>query len=760
MKKRVFALMLSILLIVVSASVAFATEQPQTTAADSFEVSIPQEDDEPVVYNYQAVASNDRFTLYMDNASTFVCVQDNATGQKWYSNPPVDRTSDPYAEGIARTDMRSVLGLTYTNSELKEKITNSAAASVDKETFTVKNVENGVRIDYEFEEAKIVIPVQYTLIEDGLKAEILFSEIQQNSTNTVNTIEFMKYFGAAPEGTEGYMVIPDGSGAIVEFDNKKNANEMIYSKDFYGRDMANVTETDMESSRSEQINLPVFGMVQGDYGFLAEVTSGAESASLNAATSGNVLVGAYNILYTTVTYRVNYEIALMGQVASDTMNAMYNAQDPISTPAYAIEYHFSNPDEGEKTTYTSLANMYREILLDKELLTDDEVSERFYTEFYGAVTKKKSFVGIVYDARETLTSFDEAKAILEDLKAGGVDNITALYSNFSDDYFSGNLEVALSPSGSLGGQSAMTSLLDYALANDVPVSVAADFVTMYNSGNGYSTFWDVAEAINISAIEVYPFSLNGNTMATSKRPYYLIDPQKYDGAVNTLIDTTGKNGYTTLYFDEEALQLYSDLSPNGYQGDQTSAAQAAQMKKLAEADIELTMSNPNMYLMAYADYMVDIPVCSSKEILFDGDIPFLQTVLRGLKNFSGESMNITDVSQTSFLRHLEYGTDMKYSLINSQSNALLNTDHTFLYSATYKNADEAIESYADQIKERYAAFEELGNAVGQSGIVDHTRDGNVAVTTYDNGAKVIVNYGSEAVTVDGVTVEAADYAIV
>ncbi len=773
MKKRLFALMMSVLLVLTSATVAFAVEtaeEPAPAADSNFQITIQPEDGDPVVYDFKKVAENDRFTLTIDEESTFICVIDKTTGQKWYSNPPIANGSDPYAAGIAITDLRSVIGLTYTNQEKQVKVTNNAVGSVNKDTYEIKEIDGGVHILYDFSEAKIKVPVQYTLTEDGLKAEVLYKEIRDNEyeygTNTMNKIEFMKYFGAAGSADEGYLVIPDGSGAIVNFNNAKNVNEMVYDKEFYGQDMSQITETHQYTSREEKISLPVFGMIKNGYGMLAEVIGGAETASLCAATSGNNLVGDYNIVYTTSAFRINYDVPLMSQVASETSNVMYNAEDVTSLDSYAVQYHFA---EAKGADYISLANDYRKILLERGWLTDDEVTDRLYTEFFGAVNKTKSFAGIIYNARETLTSFEQAAAILADLKAGGVTNVTALYQNFSDDYFDGKIEIKLAASGSLGGQSALTDLINKAAEDGTPVSVAADFMTIPNGGNDFSTYWDVADAINISPIEVFPYSLNGNTMDLSQRPYYLIDPQKYGKGVDTLLKSVESRGYKSLFFDEEALQLYSDLAPEGYQSERTSGAQAEQFARLAESGAELTLSNPNAFLMAYADYIVDIPVCSSKEILFDGDVPFLQTVLRGMKSFGGESMNINDASHTSFLRHLEYGTDMKYALINSESEALLNTKLTYLYSATYDRTQylseaelesDSIETYAAQIKSRYVAFEELSKKVGQAGIATHTRNGDVAVTTYDNGTKVIVNYGSEAAAVDGTTVEALDFAIV
>ncbi len=749
MKKRILAVLLGVVLVLSSVCAVYAA--PTAPTAEPYEKTIVSgEGDDQVTFTFKEMASNDRFVLAIDEASTYISLTDKTTGQTWYSNPPIAVSTDPYVEGMAKTDIRSILHVTYTNASLKVKETNSFSGSVMKKAFEIKKVDDGIRVDYNFEEVKVIIPVQYTLTEDGMKAEILYSEMKEESTNVINTIDFLTYFGAAGEKDEGYMIVPDGSGAIIEFNNDKNVDSMMYKKPIYGVDQAIVTETDIVSSRSENITLPVYGMVKNGYGFLAEVVSGAETAFLEAATSGNRLIGAYNVIYTSADYRVTYELPLNGQIGSETSNARYNAEDAVTLDSYAVQFHFS---DNNKTSYTTLASTYREILAERGWLKKDEITDTFYAELYGAVSKKKSFVGILYTARETLTSFEQAQAILQDLQDGGVGDISVQYVNFTNDFFSKDIEVKLAPSGSLGGKKGLAALLGFAEEKKIGVAASADFVTIKSGGNGYSMFWDVADAINISPIEVFPVSLNGNTFDTSKRPYKLIDPQKYATGIESLKDAIAKYGYTSLYFDDEALQLYSDLAPEGYQAERTSAEQAKQFAALSEAGASLTMSNPNAYLFAAADELVNIPVCSSKEILFDGDIPFLQTVLRGMKNFGGESMNITDVSDEAFLRHLEYGTNIRYALINATSESLLNTDHTFLYSATYDN-------FKDQIKERYAVVKEYGEAVGDATIAEHSRENGVAITTYSNGVKVIINYNSEAVTVNGKTVDAMSYAFV
>jgi len=949
MKKRIFALVLSCLLVVSSAFGAFADNEQGVIDTEMFYYN-SDIDDIAAEYHFEKIAGNDRFDMYCDEAAAVIGIEDHATGQVWFSAPPIDVKS---LGGEAISSAKSMLYVSFTNPAMVQKYVYSSM----KEEVNCKTTKltDGIRFDYDFHKYKFSIPVSFVLTKDGVEASILVSEIDEYGDNKINTIDFMKYFGASVEGTDGYLVIPDGSGALVNFDNGKHMTALEYSKPFYGDDAAELTTRAVNTSREEKLTLPVGGLVRGEmnynddgvlvglydanmiaieqielaedavkeadkavddaldaveeriekeeelaelmldssakpedtaaaqtaldeavaaeeaacanaltlangalgtaneakakadaavaageavpeeyleraeaatkkilrdandvvkeaeelaaiaadpvaevtgeatapndettnegddegaegsatngdetadaedassYGFLFEVTSGAENATLEANVSGNKLVGGFNCIYTNLVYRTSYKVPLKGQ--SSDSDVLYNANDPISTETYTVAYRFSKSD---KTDYVTLAQLYRDVLTERGWLTEDGVTERFYLEFFGAVNKKKSFAGLIYTAREILTTFNEAKAIMQELQEEGrVGNLQVLYSNFSDDYFEGDMEIALDPSDNLGGIDDLKSLIEYAKSINTNIAVAADFQSFHSGGNGVSSFWDVADVINVSPIKVYPFALNTNTMDTTDKPYYLLDATKYGETVDTLLGTANEKGYTAMYFDKEAVQAYSDLAPGGYQAERTTVAQREQFARLQAAGIEMTMSNPNAYLFQYADYIVDIPVCSSKEVLFDEDIPFLQAVLRGSKNFAGESMNINDVSDESFLRHLEYGTDLKYSLINAETEVLLKTDMTHLYSATY-------DTFKDQIIERYAAFVEFGTKVGDATIIAHERmnNGDLAITTYGEVdadgnetkvATVYVNYGEEAVTVDDVTVEAMGYAIV
>jgi hypothetical protein len=63
------------------------------------------------------------------------------------------------------------------------------------------------------------------------------------------------------------------------------------------------------------------------------------------------------------------------------------------------------------------------------------------------------------------------------------------------------------------------------------------------------------------------------------------------------------------------------------------------------------------------------------------------------------------------------------------------------------------------IAEYNKAFTELTKLTKGSLISDHSTDGGVSVTTYENGTKVVVNYNKDDVEYNGKNVEGQSYII-
>lgn len=128
-------------------------------------------------------------------------------------------------------------------------------------------------MEYDFSRQKeqFIIPVVYALEGERFTAEILFDEIREYGETRIVEVKLLPYFGAGKTGEEGFLFVPDGSGAIVDFGNTRSWASG-YAKQVYGRDPA---KSDYAyASSQEQVYMPVYGVCREGSAFLAVLSRG------------------------------------------------------------------------------------------------------------------------------------------------------------------------------------------------------------------------------------------------------------------------------------------------------------------------------------------------------------------------------------------------------------------------------------------------------------------------------------------------------
>ena len=122
--------------------------------------------------------------------------------------------------------------------------------------------------------------MEITLTQTGIKATVPLKDIRERSDRILLTgVTVLPNFGAARADTEGYMLLPDGSGVLADFSTRN----FSYSQRIYGKDYAVVSST---SSGSSQIaRMPIYGIKQGNGAFLSVISSGAARAYVGAFAS-------------------------------------------------------------------------------------------------------------------------------------------------------------------------------------------------------------------------------------------------------------------------------------------------------------------------------------------------------------------------------------------------------------------------------------------------------------------------------------------
>ena len=84
-------------------------------------------------------------------------------------------------------------------------------------------------------------PVSYThlyrLEGQDLLVSVPMNEIEYKEDYPLITVNVLPYFGAGTTNEEGYLLVPEGGGSIINFNNGKTAQSSYYSN-LYGWDMA------------------------------------------------------------------------------------------------------------------------------------------------------------------------------------------------------------------------------------------------------------------------------------------------------------------------------------------------------------------------------------------------------------------------------------------------------------------------------------------------------------------------------------------
>ena len=156
-------------------------------------------------------------------------------------------------------------------------------------------------------------------------------------------------------------------------------------------------------------------------------------------------------------------------------------------------------------------------------------------------------------------------------------------------------------------------------------------------------------------------------------------------------------------------------------------------------------------LARYAAYLTDVPFRSSGFVMFGRDIPFLGLVYNGVKPFVGEPINLSGSPDEAFMKAIENGAGLQFVVTTEPASAFRATQHESLVSTQFDLWAHRITSMERRLRDLYSRIE---NAV----IVRHETIGrNVVMITYRSGERVVLNYGDESTTVDGVLVPGRSY---
>ena len=258
----------------------------------------------------------------------------------------------------------------------------------------------------------------YRLDGEDLVVEVPMGEMEYKDDYPIYSIGILPYFGATGTQDKGYMLVPEGGGALIDFNNGKT-NQSSYYANVYGWDMAQNRNAVVHETRT---CFNVFGVSDLDESFLCILEKGAPYASIQADVSGkvnsyNYVNAVYNVLF-----REQYDIA------DRFTGSMYVYEEELPNESLVQRYQFISSGD-----YVDMAGAYRNYLLeqyDGYITLNQDASAPVNVEILGAVDKMKQVLGIPVSKPLPLTTYSEAVAIIEELRNDGLSNMSVKLSGW------------------------------------------------------------------------------------------------------------------------------------------------------------------------------------------------------------------------------------------------------------------------------------------------------------------------------------------
>lgn len=579
--------------------------------------------------------------------------------------------------------------------------------TIDQELFGVEIVSN---------KPSFKVGVQYTLTDKGFEAKVINNSLSESLPEKypIYKIEILPYFSAisadyAPYKYEdgkkqidkintlesnGYMVIPDGSGGIINLNNGKFA----YQKRVYSTDLAFVDE--VKKTASEDILLPMFGLTYDSVDFssvapgkegsfrgssvIARATQGASQMILTAGVSA--ASDAYNRICFAATYRESQTV---------TIGTGYYA-NPVTqvTPTnvktdFTVEYSLIN-EQG--LTYSDIAKRYQEMLYGDVLeqnAQDKTNTPVLNAEYLGLYDYKTNFLGIVYNGHDSLTTYSQAIDVTKKLQEWGAEKINVMYLGWQDSGFVNETFNDMKFTKDLGNKKELQSMLNYFKENDVTLYPNVSFLEVNKINESFGKIRYASRDISNEFTEKYPYDLASGVFDKKQRAIYTISPKFFDVFSSNLVENFKKNNpeLESMAFEKLGSKIVGDYKKkNEFFRFNSVVEQINVFEKLNANNIKnLTLTAPYEFAVKYANNIVELPYESTLLDIFDYSVPFYQLVFSGYRDYSGMNINANDEKGLNYhiMKILETGSNIEFTFSYDDSNELIQTDYNYYYYTYY-----------------------------------------------------------------------------
>lgn len=706
MKLHIFAKKITALFLVICIVFLFAScsgkgisvsDKIKTVSAEKPESSLHTQDKSSLT----SVTKSGLYELFFDEKNCSIAVKDS-TGAYWYALPETENTE------------ASMISLTVSDGST-EYILNSQDNSVAYGNAKAEKTDSGVKIKYTLSEKKdkpkFGIPVTLELsLKDGLlSASVNCDKVVSGVSGfMVTKLSVMPLFGATAEKTAGdFIVIPDGSGALINLEKSEDAD---YKIDTYGGDLAVADKTEHYSI------IPAFGLHKGNGAVAAIVTKGDALSQICAQTRKSGLSGVYA-----------------------SFNLTPNSDKSIADSSYggevSVSYKFVS---GSSASYGGIASVCKEQLIRNGMLSTRSVSTE--NELPLSVT----LIGCMNRAMGTTTeytNFQNAYDIITLLKSKGINSISLRY----DGALSGGIrqkELGKAKiSSKLGGKSGFEELQSYMDTQGFNMYLNLNMTTSASGGNK-------AVGVNKRKVETSVENIfKGYITSSDTFDYVGLSGSSLSDNVVSFMNKMRDVNVSGYCLGDVGSVLFSDMS--GKTMDRQAYADEIFSQAIAlSTNKNLMVENGNLYALKNASVISKIPMNTTYEESesYEG-VPFVQMILHGTVEYTGGYLNLSEDMDKDILRLIDYGAMPAFCWTNSDY--------------TPKDIDESALYYDNWTSESlnvYNTFNTVFSGLRNARMTDRKKiQEGLFCTEYNNETYVYVNYTDSDISYNNMTIKAGSY---
>lgn len=714
----------------------------------------------PLLESDEEVLRNEQFIVYLNRQTLALKIQNRTTGYVW--NTVIDDVDAGTFDGL----LSSSLGIEYINVAQNHNVRQNVGlmdtefiADIRLEgqrilfdldiggfcttrqcsRFYPDYVAGDPRYDLErmislgFINLDIQLTLSVELTREGIRAHVPFESIRQGNQESIVLSSLIIFPGLGAtyrDAIPGYMVLPDGIGALMRYQDNAGRFVAVYEERFYGRNQG--ITTGRASVTNEALIMPIFGAVHGvhQHAFIAIIEEGDLNARLVAMRSGASNV-PYNLIFAKYDLNQTYRQSFTSDGLGGVLQIHASSRSDIT-----VRYDFLSHQHAD---YVGLAYHYQQFLVAQGILQSRSQSPRdipLFTQYLMADSRAR-FIGT-----ETLVMTD-VEAVLnhvQALEAAGIEHQHIALAGWNSGGFSGHLPASVRFDRSLGSSRAFRHLIESLDRFDL--YLVNDYVYASEQSSRINVRRDVALGVNRFRLEstcpVCVYQMTYTLYPHRSKELALRDFEDYQElGVKVLFQSLGHTLFSyhqrQPFQREDALNHYLDImslyhGSAGYQ-------------------------EPFAYTWRYTDTFFDTPLFNSQLKIFDDVVPLLSIVLSGHMTLFSPFLNFNSLGTSQLLRLIDFNIYPAYILTDERSSKLSGSDQERLFATHFASWQTTIES-------EYVFVNEALRHVYGARLVERTvMEPGLIRTRYDNGVSIFINYGLEDQRIDGLLIRGESYVV-